>query len=200
MNHYIVGHNERCIGCNTCQAACSNAHKAFGLQSHPRISVIKTSDISVISACHQCEGAPCAEVCPVQVIHHFGNFIYVDEKNCIGCKLCAYICPFGAIHPEGTSISGVAGISVDIPTYSKTISPTLDWEIGVHTVAVKCDVCFFDPQGPNCVRVCPTKAIEFVTEEDAADLSKELRTQAAEVLTQVLHEDTSSSSQTGGEE
>lgn len=200
MNHYIVGHNERCIGCGTCQAACSDAHKAFGLQAHPRISVIKTSDISVISACHHCEGAPCAEVCPVQVIHHFGNFIYVDEKNCIGCKLCAYICPFGAIHPDGTPISGVAGISMNIPTYSKTISPTLDWEIGVHTVAVKCDVCFFDPNGPNCVRVCPTQAIEFITEEDVNQKSKELRERAAEVLTQVVHDDTSSASTTGGEE
>lgn len=166
MNRFIVGDSKRCIGCGTCEIACSNAHKEVGLQTAPRLSVIETLRISAITACHHCEGAPCARVCPEHVIHHEHGMIRIEEKDCIGCKLCALVCPFGAIHPAGTSTAGVAGIKVATPTFSEAMSDIMAWEIGVHTVAVKCDLCYFDHQGPNCVRVCPTRAITIMNEQE----------------------------------
>ncbi len=38
------------------------------------------------------------------------------------------------------------------------VSSLLDWVPGVRAIAVKCDLCHFDEQGPACVRTCPTKA------------------------------------------
>ena len=97
MNRFIDINPERCIGCGTCQSACADAHRMQGLQDTPRLALVKTGGISAALACHHCEGAPCAEVCPVNAIEHDGDRIHVKEQECIGCRLCAIACPFGAI-------------------------------------------------------------------------------------------------------
>jgi hydrogenase-4 component A len=32
-------------------------------------------------------------------------------------------------------------------------------------VAIKCDLCYFRPEGPACVIACPHKALALVTEQ-----------------------------------
>lgn len=162
MNRFIDINPERCIGCGTCQSACADAHRMQGLQDTPRLALVKTGGISAALACHHCEGAPCAEVCPVNAIEHDGDRIHVKEQECIGCRLCAIACPFGAIHPDGTSIAGVAGMCDPTPSYPKSLSSLLTWAPGQYTCAVKCDLCAFDPDGPHCVAACPTKALVTV--------------------------------------
>lgn len=159
MNRFVIAEPRQCIGCNTCMAACSQIHKAHGLQSHPRLTVTRSDEGSGPIVCHHCEDAPCARVCPVNAITHGADAIVLDEKTCIGCKMCALACPFGAITPAGTSTAGVAGIKTSTPTYSASMSPLLGWEIGVRAVAVKCDLCSFSEKGPTCVQVCPTHAL-----------------------------------------
>jgi formate hydrogenlyase subunit 2 len=39
---------------------------------------------------------------------------------------------------------------------------------GVRAIAVKCDLCHFDEQGPACVRTCPTNALLLVDIRDIA--------------------------------
>lgn len=159
MNRFVIADQKRCIGCNTCMAACTEIHKKQGMQSHPRLTVMRTDDATAPILCHQCEDAPCARVCPVNAITHGGDSIVLDEKICIGCKLCALACPFGAITPSGTSVAGVAGIATATPTHSAALDPLLVWEVGVRSVAVKCDLCALSDQGPACVAVCPTNAL-----------------------------------------
>jgi formate hydrogenlyase subunit 2 len=45
----------------------------------------------------------------------------------------------------------------------------------MRAVAVKCDLCSFDEQGPACVRTCPTKALILVNIRDIARTSKRKR-------------------------
>ena len=111
MNTFIAIEPDRCIGCGTCLAACSYGHRMAGLQAEPRLALTITPQVTAALTCHQCEGAPCLAVCPVDAIRRTDDAVIVNEQTCIGCKLCAVVCPFGAIHPSGTSTAGVAGIS-----------------------------------------------------------------------------------------
>jgi len=135
-----------------------------GLQAHPRLTITKTDDISSPVLCRHCEDAFCARVCPVKAITHDakGQRVVIDEKTCIGCKMCALACPFGAITPSGTGIAGVAGVSTATPTYSQALDPLLGWEVGVKNVAVKCDLCAFRAEGPACVGACPCGGMKLV--------------------------------------
>jgi len=179
MNRFIAIEPSRCIACGTCLAACSEGHKNAGYQEEPRLALFQTRDVVAAVTCHHCEGAPCLRVCPVDAITKDPDgCIRVDERRCVGCKLCTIACPFGAMHLGGTPIAGVAGIEYFTPTFAASTSPTLTWEIGVYTAAVKCDLCVYDPKGkPHCVTYCVTKALRFVETDngDTAKLTKQLK-------------------------
>ncbi len=108
MNRFIIADPKLCIGCNTCMASCSAEHRQYGLQALPRLQVIRSARDSAPVMCHQCEDAPCAQVCPVNAIRHQDDAISLNESLCISCKLCGIACPFGAIGFEEPAPSAVS--------------------------------------------------------------------------------------------
>ena len=173
MSQFIQVDPQRCIGCGTCLAACSQTHRQVGRQDAPRLALVKTKDVSAAAACHHCLGAPCVQVCPVQALSVSEQSVLVDETRCIGCKLCALSCPFGAITLFGTPVTGVAGTAYPTPTFMASLSPLLQWEVGVYAAAVKCDLCLFvGSDGPSCVRSCLSNALRLVDEPAQRDASK----------------------------
>lgn len=191
MNRFIAVDPARCIGCNTCMAGCSAVHRAQGLQSQPRLTVTRIASITAPATCHQCDDAPCARVCPVEAIWIGNREVVLEESRCIGCKLCGIACPFGAITPSGTSISGgLAGPHVDQPQRTAELDPILAWDAGIRTVAVKCDLCNFSPNGPECVRVCPTDALRLVDKDDTGELNaaKRRASVVSAAVSQQLHD------------
>lgn len=133
MTEFIQVNPERCIGCRTCEIACSLAHSDSDGQFRPRLQVIKASASTQPVMCHQCENAPCVAACPVRALVQSERCVQLDASLCIGCKNCVMACPFGVI---------------DI-----ALTP----ETTIHIV--KCDLCQHHESGPECVRVCPTAAL-----------------------------------------
>ena len=83
MNRFIIADPKLCIGCNTCMASCSAEHRQRGLQALPRLQVIRNARDSAPVMCHQCEDAPCAQVCPVNAIRHQDDAIVPNESLCV---------------------------------------------------------------------------------------------------------------------
>lgn len=177
MNPFVIADSRRCIGCFACQAACVENHRRVGLQAYPRLIVSYTPEGTMPVQCHACEDAPCAVVCPVKAIVVRNNAVTLNETLCIGCKMCGLACTFGVILAGGTPIptygfnngqySYVNDPYQSEPMHLRELNPQdflslLAWHVGQKKVAIKCDLCFFDPDGPACVRACPHKALSLI--------------------------------------
>lgn len=188
MNRFVMSVPELCKACGACEVACVEVHAAVGLQAYPRLHDIKASPKTHVQ-CRHCEDAPCVEVCPVGAITRGENSIDLNESICIGCRMCALACPFGAIETYGSSpqsqqlahFPGSGAVSPELPPPSSL----LDWAVGVRTVAVKCDLCSFRAEGPACIRVCPTQALRIVDTEPLAEAIASKRRQAEELTSQM---------------
>jgi carbon-monoxide dehydrogenase iron sulfur subunit len=142
-NKIIFADMERCIACKTCEVQCAVAHSktkslltAIFEQMTPRsrIYVEAAGKNSLPVQCRQCDDAPCLNVCPSGSISRNPNgSMTFDGMTCIGCFMCAMVCPFGAITSE---------------KHTKT--------------AITCDLCKELDQ-PSCVKACPTKALIYDT-------------------------------------
>ncbi|WKW37720.1 4Fe-4S dicluster domain-containing protein [Enterobacter mori] len=137
MNRFIMADSEKCIGCRTCEAACAVSHQEFVTANDfmPRIRVVKGDSYTTAVGCHQCEDAPCANVCPTGAIRRSAGAWLVEQARCIGCKSCMVACPFGAMQVQ---------------------------RVGDHVQALKCDLCAHREGGPACVEACPTHALSCV--------------------------------------
>ena len=180
QNIFVIADPSKCIGCYTCEAGCVNVHQKAGLAAYPRLQVTRTALGTMPLQCRNCDDAPCEKVCPVKAITFEKRSVQLNESVCIGCKMCALACPFGAITPYGeapkAADSGTYGTYPEPAEYSEPtplppppeeeVHPLLAWTTGQRTVAVKCDLCHFRPEGPECIRVCPTKALHVVEAED----------------------------------
>ena len=45
---------------------------------------------------------------------------------------------------------------------------------------IKCDLCADEPEGPRCVRACPTNGLRLVDQDDLKDMALKRRRVAAE--------------------
>ncbi|HDX4050106.1 TPA: 4Fe-4S binding protein [Enterobacter soli] len=142
MNRFIVADSAKCIGCRTCEVSCVVSHQdtqdcaaVTAVAFSSRIRVIKGGAFTTAVACHQCEDAPCANVCPTQAIRSDAGVWRVEQSRCIGCKSCMVACPFGAMQ-----------VAV----------------VAEHAQALKCDLCAHRADGPACVAACPTHALSCV--------------------------------------
>jgi Fe-S-cluster-containing hydrogenase component 2 len=144
---FILINPEHCLGCHTCELACAAAHTEAGTiigavlageRLQPRNYVVQVDSVKLSTQCRQCEDAPCVRVCPTGATYRTETYTAVDQRLCIGCRLCMMVCPFGAIRVATTEVAGRE-----------------------KKAAFKCDLCVDRPEGPACVEACPTKALSL---------------------------------------
>ncbi len=141
----------RCLGCHTCELACAVAHSKTrtlfgavlaGERPPVAVDVLQHASTRFPLQCRHCSDAPCTKVCMAGALvrdEATGGVLCIEER-CIGCMMCAMVCPFGAV---GES-----------PSHK----------------AVKCDLCAHTGEGvPSCVAACPTGALSFEEVEGFSD-------------------------------
>ena len=142
---------DRCMGCRSCEIACLVEHSkgknllgAISEKPLPvrRLYVEQADGQKMPLICRHCEDAPCVAVCRTGAMRQNPSTGAVDRdaERCIGCWMCAMVCPYGVI---GRQKEG--------------------------RVAVKCDRCG-DRKQPACVDACPTHTLIFAEEEEFAQM------------------------------
>ena len=144
---------DRCLGCKSCEMACAVEHSTsqslFGaIFEKPgpirRIYVEKAEDQNVPLLCRHCLDASCVAVCRTGAMFQDPVTGVVDrnEEKCVGCWMCAMICPYGVI-----------GRQAEVRK------------------AVKCDRCK-DLDEPACVRACPSGTLIFATQREFMEMMR----------------------------
>ena len=136
LDKRLFVHPDRCIGCKSCELACSFSHSVIPQKPvPPRIKTYTyTDEISVVVVCQQCDDAACVRTCPsgALALNNDTGVVEYRRDKCIKCGMCAVACPFGNIQIEPISRE-----------------------------VIKCDLCEGDPV---CAKYCPTSALEFAEE------------------------------------
>lgn len=94
-------------------------------------------------SCLHCQDAPCVTVCPTGASYKRveDGIVLVNERDCIGCGLCAWACPYGARELDAAAgVMKKCTLCVD-RIYNETL-PEIDRE-------------------PACVRTCPSGARHY---------------------------------------
>jgi len=132
----------KCTGCHACAIACSIENEVspgfswrnvntFNQFRYPGIPYFHLS-----LACNHCIDAPCLKYCPALAIKKDSDtgIVSIDEKKCIGCKYCTWVCPY------------------DSPRYNNK-----------KRISEKCTFCDHrlpEQLEPACVSICPTDALK----------------------------------------
>ncbi|MBI2992954.1 MAG: 4Fe-4S dicluster domain-containing protein [Gammaproteobacteria bacterium] len=109
----------RCVGCQTCTAACKHANDTSpGVQWRGVLDVESGSfpDVQrefLVVGCQHCANPPCVPVCPTGATRQRADgLVTMDYDLCLGCGYCAVACPYQA----------------------RTIVHDRDWYFGVETI------------------------------------------------------------------
>ncbi len=93
----------RCVGCQTCTAACKHAN-----DTPPEVQWRRVIDVEqgtfpdverlfMVVGCQHCEEPPCVPVCPTGATRQRADgLVTMDYDQCIGCAYCAVSCPYQA--------------------------------------------------------------------------------------------------------
>ena len=144
-----------CSGCKTCQMACKDKNDLGPGQVWRRVYEVSGGDwekqgstwkqnifaYNLSMSCNHCDDPICAKNCPTKALQkREDGIVEIDQALCIGCKYCAWVCPYGA--PQFNPDKGVMG---------------------------KCDFCadYIDEgKRPSCVDACPMRALDCGEYED----------------------------------
>jgi len=156
-NKFVYADPNKCLGCKGCELACALAQAGCDLETavtqqmplKPGNSVVQVEDTVLPMQCRHCEDAPCAHACPVGALYQEDGLVKLNRENCVGCKICAMVCPFGAIVMTTETVQKTEGKRTN------------------KARALKCDLCFgrqgkISEENCACIQACPTQALSLI--------------------------------------
>jgi phenylacetyl-CoA:acceptor oxidoreductase subunit 1 len=94
---------ERCVGCQTCTAACRHANATSPTVQWRKVLDIEAGSYPNVSrtfvpvGCQHCADPPCMHVCPSTATRQRADgIVTIDYDLCIGCAACDVACPYQA--------------------------------------------------------------------------------------------------------
>ena len=171
----MVADLRRCVGCQTCTAACKHANG-----TPPGVQYRKVLDMEVGSfpdvrrvfvpvGCMHCDAPPCRDVCPTTATKKRADgMVTIDYDICIGCGYCIIACPYQARYKVTERTNAYAA--------GATATEDSNFDPRLLGVAQKCTFCVdrvdaglaaglrpgFDPLAtPACVNSCISGALVF---------------------------------------
>ena len=176
MTRYaMIADLRRCVGCQTCTAACKETRGTPPGVQWRRVLDIEAGEypdvrrVFLPTGCMHCDEPPCMEVCPSTATRKRADgIVTIDESLCIGCSACVMACPYDARY------------KIEAPKYAYGDEAIASERAHVDAarigVVTKCDFCVeridagvargqvpgVDPEaGPVCVQSCISGALHF---------------------------------------
>ena len=175
----MVADLRRCVGCQTCTAACKDENATPPGVQWRRVLDMEFGEYPdvqrafVPTGCQHCDDPPCLDVCPTTATRKRDDgIVTIDYDLCIGCSYCSAACPYQARYKtqRATFAYGTA-----------TESEALRHDEARLAVATKCTFCVdridaglergetpgVDAAAtPACVNSCIAQALAFGDIED----------------------------------
>lgn len=165
MTEHIQVVPDKCRACRRCEVACIAAHHGMSFKEAmkhrdelvSRVQVVKAEGFKTTVRCHQCDHAPCANVCPTGALQQdVDGRIIMRVQYCVACKMCIAACPYGTITLDTIGMPSVDGDD------GETLAQRARRE-----VAVRCDMCraWRMENGKRitaCMEACPAHALSLV--------------------------------------
>ncbi|MBI4286739.1 MAG: 4Fe-4S dicluster domain-containing protein [Chloroflexi bacterium] len=131
---------DKCTGCRMCTMACSLSKTETFNPARSRISILRWEEEGIMQpiVCHHCENPPCIKACPVDAI----------SKNK----------ETGLVAIDQPLCIGCKVCIMECPFGGFSLDP-------VENIVTNCDLCGGNPE---CVAICPTGALTYVTADRTA--------------------------------
>jgi phenylacetyl-CoA:acceptor oxidoreductase subunit 1 len=188
----MVADLERCVGCQTCTAACRHANATSPPVQWRKVLDVETgayphvSRVFVPVGCQHCADPPCVPVCPTGATRKRPDgIVTIDYDLCIGCAYCDVACPYQARFKIDEAALAYGAVAMQ-----NEIERADPHRLGV---AQKCTFCSdridfglahglapgSDPRAtPACVNACIADALQFGDIDDPdSNVSRLLRRQ-----------------------
>jgi phenylacetyl-CoA:acceptor oxidoreductase subunit 1 len=176
----MIADLRRCVGCQSCTAACKHANATPPGVQWRRVLDIEVGEYPDVQrafvpvGCQHCDEPSCLPVCPTGATYKRADGIVgINYDVCIGCAYCAVACPYQARY------------KTDLKDFAYGTTPTINEALRLddakRSVATKCTFCVdriddglarnlkpgVDPEAtPACVNSCIADALAFGDLED----------------------------------